>query len=93
MNFNCFFIYSYSELTTHTHQPKKIKGLVIKRINKNGQARIIEHFTDISLSPAVKTTKSSNSTVKSKKIKKRNFSCSQCESSFYKRQELRVSLL
>ncbi|XP_037029896.1 zinc finger protein OZF-like [Bradysia coprophila] len=80
---------SYSELTTHTHQPKKIKGLIIKRINKDGQTRIMEHFTDISPSPAIKTMKNSSPTIKSKKIKKRNFSCSQCECSFYKRQELR----
>lgn len=83
-NFCFMFLFSYRELTSHTHQPKKIEGLIIKKIKKNGQSKIVDNFKDIS-STAIPNTPS-----KSKRIKKRNFSCNQCESSFYKRQELRV---
>lgn len=72
------------------HQPKKINGLVIKKINKNGQSKIIEHLKDIPSTSAVDGTEISG---KSKRIKKRNFSCKQCESSFFKRRELRVCSL
>ncbi|KAJ6639549.1 Zinc finger protein [Pseudolycoriella hygida] len=78
---------SYRELTGHTHRPKKIKGLVIKKINKNGQSKVINSFNEISISTRDNSAKLSNT--KSKKIKKRNFICKQCDSSFFKRQELR----